>query len=85
MSKSKTTIPWEYCECGCKGHTLDVAGIRLWSYMALDDTHGGPFFLKRVHGWYGEDLGKFKTSALQDQFVRSLLRKAVKDLRKIVG
>ena len=34
---SKHNFNWEYCECGCKGSCVDIAGIHFWYHLYLHE------------------------------------------------
>lgn len=37
--KSKRKLPWEYCECGCKGYSVSVGSRHFSVYWDLADNY----------------------------------------------
>jgi hypothetical protein len=51
--EEKKTLPWKYCECGCKGWELDVGGMYFWMHWDLDKrwslgTQHGLLYTKNI-------------------------------------
>lgn len=49
----RKTLPWEYCECGCKGWELKLGGTYFWMHWDLDKrwslgTQHGMLYTKHV-------------------------------------
>jgi hypothetical protein len=42
----KFSIPWKYCECGCKGSSVTIGGLY---FTYFDDLHGGLWFSTQHH------------------------------------
>lgn len=62
-------IPWEYCECGCKSFTAEIAGL-YFSYY--NDLHGGYWFA-RTH-----NPSIFGTRYTNIRTINALIRKDLK-------
>ena len=83
-TKKKYRLPWEYCECGCHGHELNILGEYFWSRMdgvelTPDGKHwnwsnpGRKFTLSRQHGFYGPQK-QFSSDEDLDKEVISILK-----------
>ena len=84
MGKSKHKIlpGWEYCECGCHGHSLEMGGLSFWLYNDLK----GNYYLDYNHK-HGERIGVYKSWEEADKKVREILKKhkakVMKELKDI--
>lgn len=75
-------VDWEYCECGCHGHSLSNSPMERWMYNTLQSAPA--FHVYRGHGQYGVCIGKFNTFEEADQFVKNELRPYAQALMEYV-
>ena len=51
---------WEYCECGCHGHELKIAGLRFWCFQSIIEKSGKMYIaavsVHKGHGFSGDQL-----------------------------
>jgi hypothetical protein len=72
-NKNRGFLPWEYCECGCKGHELVISkDVYFWSYMPK--PIGKTFVLFAGHGMSGKRLGVYKTQRDRDAALVPILK-----------
>jgi hypothetical protein len=89
MAKKKE-LPWEYCECGCHGHELSVAGQHFWCLTTWPElgTDKPPstysFHLHSGHGWISPKIGEYKSWTKVNAEVRKRLSAALKELKKAI-
>lgn len=57
MTKNKSELKFEYCECGCKGYEAGTRGNSFWIYWDLKNT----FTLNNGHSWAGTLIKKFSS------------------------
>ena len=69
---SKRLIDWEYCECGCKGFVFSIADHDFWCWLRLSEPYS--FQLNHGHGWYGTQIGVYKSFEEVDQAVVDFLK-----------
>lgn len=55
--KSKRSIDWEYCECGCHGFTVSIGDEYFWAYVHLPSEKISVY--SNTHGPYGTRIGTF--------------------------
>ena len=78
---TKLTLPWEYCECGCHGWSLDIGGNYFWLHWDLASR----WTLRSGHGFLGgREVGVYKTVQGAEGTVRRALKKAKKALEAVV-
>ena len=78
----KIELNWEYCECGCHGHELNVAG----KYWVFNDLGNPPtLYLKNGHKWSGIELGKFKSYKEIDSYIIKELKAEYRKLGKMLN
>jgi hypothetical protein len=71
-AEEKKTLPWKYCECGCKGWELDIGGMYFWMYWDL----GKRWYLGAEHGMLGAQ-GPYKSAPEVEAIVIKELREAL--------
>ena len=63
------TFPWEYCECGCHGHSLVLGGLEFWCQQDIREWPSGSaqkgmqlisVVVYQGHGFYGKMLGQYR-------------------------
>ena len=69
-------LNWEYCECGCHGHELNIGHVHLW----LFDDLKGTLYLRKGHGHVSPLVDKFKTWKKVDKAARKILTKELKSV-----
>jgi hypothetical protein len=68
--KSETKrLDWNYCECGCKGYFLTIAGIYYWCWWNL----GKKWILNEGHS-NGAYIGTFRSGEAVDKKIVAMLR-----------
>ena len=77
MAKKKRDIDFEYCECGCHGFSLSIAGQNFW---VLDDLKGH-LRLHSGHGWLSPKLAVFENWKEVEAFVRGKLKALAEELK----
>lgn len=65
-------LPWEYCECGCKGWNLDVGGVYFHLHWDLKDK----WYLSREHG-ISSTRKVYKSAPEAEDVVKEALREAL--------
>lgn len=75
-------LPWEYCECGCKGHELIVGENCYWCSMQLKPIRR--YHLYIGHGITGKFLGTFHSWKGLDAALAPILRAAAEKHTKIL-
>lgn len=84
--KKDVNLPWKYCECGCKGHSVSLGQLHYWMF---NDIHGDHrFHLRKGHGMLlGEDLGDYDSFEAADRatqkHVKSFIKKRREKLKQI--
>lgn len=74
-------LPWKYCECGCHGWDLNIAGCYFWLHWDLKSK----WTLRTGHGFCGgAEVGVYKTERGAEGAVRRRLKKAKKELEAVV-
>lgn len=71
-------LKWKYCECGCHGHELRIAGSYFWSFMELSSPP--VCYLSAEHD--GQVLGEFKSREAMNKVVLGLLHARIPKLEK---
>lgn len=74
----KKKLNFEYCECGCHGFELSVAGQYFWVF---DDLKGS-FHVHSGHSSCTKRLGSFKSWNAVHSYVRKQLKKAADELKE---
>ena len=77
MKKSKKSLPWEYCECGCHGHTVSIGSLDYWMF---DDLHG-KYYLHKGHGLTDKRLGRYSSFGAADRATRKDAKSKIAELR----
>lgn len=78
--QKKKSLDWEYCECGCHGHELEIGGQYFWLFDDLE----GSFYLRNGHKYGGISLGTFKSFEAASDHVRSILKDSLKEIKKVL-
>lgn len=68
--QSSKRLPWQDCECGCKGNCVTVGRMQLW----FGEEISGIYTLRKGHGSTGQSRGDFKTVDEVDLAARSLAK-----------
>jgi hypothetical protein len=63
-------LPWEYCECGCKGYTLSLGSQHFSVYWDRKDG----YYLGWGHSSLSTQIGKFDSFEAVDRKVRELAK-----------
>lgn len=73
MKKSESEeATWQYCECGCHGHSLSLGVVSYWVFIHLrGGPKGKPYALYQGHGFSGKDLGSFSSFEEADTAARA--------------
>jgi hypothetical protein len=76
--KKPKALPWEYCECGCKGHDLNIEDFYVWRFIEFPDAPDSykeekVYLLAGQMAWH-KQLGRFDSRELCDTFVRELIK-----------
>ena len=74
-------LKWKYCECGCHGHDLSVAGLDFWMFNDLE----GNYSVHSGHGWMSPKIGTLKSFKAADAFVCARLRKVQREIAKVLS
>lgn len=92
--KKKKPLPWEYCECGCKGSDLKIGEFYRWTTITWPMKNGKSdydhpsYHLNDGHKW-GKHLGTWNNYEDLNAFVRNELReyltKAKQELDTLKG
>jgi hypothetical protein len=69
--KQKMKLPWEYCECGCKGWNLDVGGVYFWMYWDLHEH----WYVSKQHGFHQAKV--YESAPAAEAVVRDALGEAL--------
>ena len=72
--QERLTLPWEYCECGCKGWNLNVGGV----YFHLHWDLKGKWYLSREHG-ISNTRKVYKSAPEAEAVVKTALAEALYD------
>lgn len=70
-------LDFEYCECGCHGFELSVAGQYFW----VNDDLKGNYDVHSGHGWISHRLIRLKSWDEVRAYVRGKLEDAAKELK----
>lgn len=68
---------WEYCECGCHGHELQVAGRYFWLFNDLKGTYR----LHSGHGWTSAVIGTYTSWEEAEVKVKEILTASLNELK----
>lgn len=80
-TKNRGFLPWEYCECGCKGHELTVGkDCNFWCFMP--EPIGKKFVLFAGHGMTGKEIGTYKTQRERDAALAPILEDLAEEHNK---
>lgn len=71
--KKAAGLPWEYCECGCKGYAVTVGGYHLWMYNDLGERCNS-YQLHRGHGLTSPVVSFHASFEAADRVARELLK-----------
>jgi hypothetical protein len=72
--EQRKRLPWEYCECGCKGWNLDIGGVYFHLYWDLKDT----WLLSDKHG-VSMNRKKYNSAPEAEAVVKEALAEALCD------
>ena len=82
-SKNRGFLPWEYCECGCKGHELVISkDCMFWCYQP--EPIGRKFVVRTGHGILGALVGTFKSWREVDEAIAPIIKAAAKNFDGIL-
>jgi hypothetical protein len=76
-AEEKKTLPWVYCECGCKGWELSLGGRYFWMYWDL----GKKWYLSRQHGMLYAN-GPYASAPAVERLVLDELRRTLSKLEQ---
>lgn len=74
----KKKLKFEYCECGCHGHELSVAGQYFW---VLNDLKGN-LYIHSGHGRISPRLTTVPTWDAVRKYIHERLKKVVEELKE---
>lgn len=84
--QNNKTLDWDYCECGCKGHSVSIGSLHYWIGHDLTASKKG-FCLVEGHGYIlGKVLGDYDSFKEADgaaqRHARPRVRKVLAELKR---
>ena len=85
MTKKKNKgLNFEYCECGCHGHSASMANIHYWLYNDLKHKENS-FKLHQGHGWISPLIKTFASFEAAVDFANEMAQKEFNKIKSELG
>jgi hypothetical protein len=76
-------LPWEYCECGCRGHELIISkDCQFWCFQP--EPIGKSFVIRTGHCSSGTYIGTFKTWREVDEALVPIIKASFESYKAIL-
>lgn len=84
--KRKYHFKWEYCECGCHGSDLEIAGMQ-FSHIMQDPMNAADCKLRLHEGSHrmGALIGVYKSWEDMDRALATIIRARIKGLTAAIA
>jgi len=85
--KNRSFLPWEYCECGCHGHELQIGDRWFWTTSAdcKWSKTGRRHFLGEGHGYASSKrIGEYDSDREADEALIPIIKTILKESQESV-